>query len=361
MVHAIGSTPILLWRGETRIWMAASRMDAMPARATVLGDGQLGLVAADILHEGGHHVTIWSPLEADGRALAASRHSRRLPSHTIDPTIRLEVDPVVALRHAEFVFAAIPGQFLRQTVRRIRAALPAGAGGETLLVASATKGIEIGTACRPSEVWEQEAGLSPVVVSGPNIAGELARRQPAAMVASSTVSEQTQRVQRLLSRAWLRVYTNDDPVGVEICGALKNIIALAAGMLDGMGAGFNAKGMLLARGLAEIRRYGLAQGAREETFAGLAGLGDLATTCFCPEGRNRAAGESIARGAPVSSVVASSPSVIEGIPTAAAVVAAATSKGIDMPIASAVHAVMEGRLSPAAALGALMERTPREE
>ncbi len=330
----------------------------MGDRATILGDGQLGLVAADVLRQNGHRVTLWSPVPGEGERLRRTRTSDRLPGHRVHPDIVLETDPSRALEGASFIFSAIPTQFLRQSIEVLR---PHFATGHHPIVASATKGIEVQSGQRPSELWLQLAGLAAVVVSGPNIATELAREQPAAMVAASSDPHGAAATQEALSRPWLRVYTNDDPVGVELCGALKNVVALAAGMLDGLDAGYNAKSMLLARGLAEMRRFGLAFGAREETFSGLAGVGDLATTCFCPEGRNRSTGESLARGQTLQSILAGSHSVIEGVPTARAVVERAAGRGIDVPISVAVHAVCEGRSTPREALAQLMGRSPRGE
>ncbi len=330
----------------------------MGDRATILGDGQLGLVAADVLRQNGHRATIWSPVADEAARLLRTRASDRLPGHRIHADITIETDPGRALEGASFVFSAIPTQYLRQVIGRLAPCLPT---ARDPIMASATKGIEVCSGLRPSELWLELAGTPSVVVSGPNIATELAREQPAAMVAASADPRRAAATQEALSRPWLRVYTNDDPVGVELCGALKNVIALAAGMLDGLEAGYNAKSMLLARGLAEMRRFGMAFGARDDTFSGLAGVGDLATTCFCPEGRNRSTGEALARGKSLQEILAGSHSVIEGVPTARAVVERAAGQSLDVPIAVAVHAVCEGRTSPRDALAQLMGRSPRGE
>ncbi|MDA0802364.1 MAG: NAD(P)-dependent glycerol-3-phosphate dehydrogenase [Planctomycetota bacterium] len=333
----------------------------MSSRATILGDGQMALVLAEVLDQNGFAVTVWSPTEESGRALAGDRSAHRLPGYQVPPSITLTTDSELAIGDASVVASAIPTPFLRATIGRLAGALAARRASGNFLVASATKGIECVTGRRPSQIWHECASIDPVVVSGPNIATELIRECPAAMVASHREGACAEAMQRCLSRPWLRVYTNDDPIGVELCGALKNVVALAAGMLDGLGAGYNAKSMLLARGLAEMRRFGLACGARDETFMGLAGVGDLATTCFCPDGRNRTTGEALARGEPLERVLSRSTSVIEGVPTARAVVEQGRALGIEMPIASAVEGVCAGRLTPREALVMLMERNARGE
>jgi glycerol-3-phosphate dehydrogenase (NAD(P)+) len=182
------------------------------------------------------------------------------------------------------------------------------------------------------------------------------------MVASSVSAELARRVQRLFENVpWLRVYEHDDPLGAELAGAAKNVIALAAGMIDGLGIGDNAKSALLARGLAEIARLGIAMGAQRETFFGVAGVGDLATTCFSPSGRNRTCGEQLGKGAKLEDVLAQTQCVVEGVPTSRALRKLAGQYQVDMPLCAAVHAILFERLSPADAINALMSREQKKE
>jgi glycerol-3-phosphate dehydrogenase (NAD(P)+) len=237
-------------------------------------------------------------------------------------------------------------------------------------IISVAKGIENGTLLRPTQIiadvllarWAQQPVRPPLAaLSGPNIAAELARYLPATAVAASDDPELARRVQETFSTPWFRVYTNDDVTGVELAGATKNIIALAAGIVDGLGAGSNAKAALVARGLVEITRLGVAMGAREATFQGLAGLGDLITTCISPEGRNRRVGEQIGKGRRLEQVLEEMDSVAEGVPTTQSVMALSRRHQVEMPITQAVHAVLfEGR-DVLAALTDLMSREPKAE
>jgi glycerol-3-phosphate dehydrogenase (NAD(P)+) len=240
-------------------------------------------------------------------------------------------------------------------------------------IISVSKGIENATLSRPSEIIVEILGSHEVAaLSGPNIAGELARKLPATMVVAAEscagpgaphVADEplAQHVQEMFTTSALRVYRNDDLLGVELAGALKNVIAIAAGILDGMRAGHNAKAALLTRGLVEITRLGVALGAQAETFAGLAGLGDLVTTCFSPEGRNRSFGERIGCGEKAQDVLASMVGVVEGMPTCKSVVALAQSAGIEMPISEGLYAVLFGGRDPRSQLADLMSREPKRE
>jgi len=245
---------------------------------------------------------------------------------------------------------------MRGTLTRFKAYVRAG-----VPVVSVVKGIEVETLKRPSEIIVECLGPRPVAaLSGPSIAGELARHLPASMVAAAEEkkpeaslplsqkpeeeSDFSRWVQELFTTPYLRVYRNHDLLGVELAGAMKNVIAIAAGILDGMRAGNNAKAALLTRGLVEITRLGVAMGAMPETFAGLAGLGDLVTTCTSPEGRNRTFGERVGRGEKPADVIASIAGVVEGMPTCRSVVRLARSMGVEMPICQGLHAVLyEGR------------------
>lgn len=331
----------------------------------IVGDGQMALVLADVLVFKGMATRIWSPFPQAAAELLHTRQSPRLSGFTLPDAVLVTPDPEEAFRAATLVVNAIPTQYIRGTWRRLAPILNdlSNAG-----VASVAKGIETDTLCRPTEILADALGgrsqrRSLGVLSGPTIAAELAKRLPAVMVAASPDPAFAEQVQAAFSAPWIRIYTNDDPVGVELAGALKNIIAIAAGIIDGVGLGSNAKSALLARGLVEIVRFGTAIGAKPETFFGVAGVGDLATTCFSPEGRNRSFGEAIARGDRVSKLLdaGATGSVVEGAPTAKAVHAWAKRLGISMPITDAVHAMVFEGLSPREAVGELMRRAAGAE
>lgn len=326
----------------------------MPQRIAIVGDGQMGLVLAEQLAVAGHRVRLWGPFAESLAALEASRRSPRLPGLVLPREVEIEPDPERALDGVEAAVSAIPVQFLRPVWSRIPAA--------DVPLVSVSKGLETTTLERPSEILAELRGDVPTaVLSGPTIASELARHQPATMVAAGADPAWVEMVQATFLAPWMRVYTSPDPIGVEIAGAAKNVVAIAAGILDGLEAGFNAKSALLARGLAEIVRLGVALGARAETFAGIAGVGDLATTCFCPEGRNRTCGEAIGRGVSLQRHLQQTDSVVEGVETARAIRRLASERDIEMPIAGAVHEVLFEGLSPREALDGLMRRAVGSE
>ena len=335
------------------------RSDA-PERVAIVGDGQMGVVMAAMLAERGVPVSVWGPFPEAIRALAASRRSPRIPGLELPAAVRCEPDAAAALAGATIAVNAVPTQFVRAAWKPAAAHLAAG-----VPVVSVTKGIEDGTLLRPSEVIAQAVpspgGRAVAVLSGPTIAAELAERKPATMVSASADAALAERVQRTFALPWLRIYTNHDVVGVEVAGAAKNVVALAAGMVDGLGLGSNAKSALLARGLAEIVRLGTALGARQETFFGIAGVGDLATTCFSPEGRNRSCGEAIGRGEALEAYLARTDSVVEGVATSRALLALADRHGVEMPIVRAVESILFHGVTPAEAIRALMGREARAE
>lgn len=332
----------------------------MKERITIVGDGQMGLVmAAAAAEAGAESVTVWGPFEESVASLEATRRSSRLPDWRIPDAVEFSSDPG-CLVDSSLVMNAIPTQFVRPVWNRLAPTL---AGiPETPVVVSTAKGLEIGSGLLPTNViHEIVPSASVAVLSGPTIATELARRQPAVMVAASAERSLAARVHLAFGTPWLRIYESRDPTGVELAGGLKNVIALAAGICDGLDLGFNAKSALLARGLAEMTRIGVALGADARTFSGIAGVGDLATTCFSPDGRNRACGEAIARGASLDEYLAGQACVVEGVPTVESVLARATDRGLELPIMEAVKDVLlEGR-DPAEAIRELMGRPSGEE
>lgn len=349
----------------------AKAKDPNVPRVAVLGVGQMGLVCAGVLARPDPvsgpapraEVVMWGHDETERGNLAQTRRSPRLPGFELPDSVRVAISDPEALREADLIVSAIPVQFIREAWTRLRPHVPPGAG-----VVSVAKGLEIGTILRPTQIIadvladDPDARPRPLgCLSGPTIATELARCLPATMVAASDHPGFAERIQALFTTSWLRVYTNPDLLGVELAGATKNVIAIAAGIIDGLGAGHNAKSALLARGLAEIARLGAAMGARTETFFGVAGAGDLATTCFSPEGRNRSCGEALGKGASLKEYLANSLFVVEGVETTRAVVELAERYKVDMPITRAVHAVLFEGLDPVEGIGMLMSREPKNE
>jgi len=330
----------------------------MLSKAAVVGAGGMGTVTAQILANNVVNVSLLAQFPDHVDELLAHRENRRyLPGLKLSERIHPTFDANSALAGSELVVSAIPCQYLRRVWREHGGLVPAEA-----IVVSVTKGIEIDTLERPSQIITEHVGDRPLaVLSGPSVAPELARCLPATVVVASASREIAEFVQGVLSTSWFRIYTNTDVVGVELAGALKNVIALAAGILDGLHAGDNAKAALLTRGLVEITRLGIAVGARPETFAGLAGMGDLVTTCVSPVGRNRSAGERIGAGANVEEVIRDTPAVIEGIPTTRAVLQLAARYGVEMPITRAVHDVLFDGKTPIEAITQLMRRPPKAE
>jgi glycerol-3-phosphate dehydrogenase (NAD(P)+) len=332
----------------------------MVRRVAILGDGQMGLVMADLLAfpsaELTRDVAVWCPMGGSA-GLEKSRSSSRLPDFRLPDAIAVTADAAEALAGADLVVNAIPTQFIRSTMERIRSALPRDAG-----LLNVAKGLETASRLRPSEILRASVGERRIAtLSGPSIAAELARRLPAVFVVASGDAGFAEQCREACSSPWTRVYSSDDLTGVELAGAVKNVIAIAAGMIDGLGLGNNAKSALLARGLAEISRLGVALGAKAETFYGVAGVGDLATTCFSPEGRNRSFGELVGGGRTPEEALAVMSSVVEGVATAAAVVDWARRTGVDMPISAAVGRILAGEISPREAVGGLMGRQGRHE
>ena len=330
----------------------------MMTKATVVGSGAMATVVAQILATNNVHVAMLASNPDRAATLIQQRENRRyLPGHRFSDRITPTADARAAFANTELIISAVPCQYLRETWQKHAAHVPAG-----VPIASVSKGLEIGTMLRPSQIIAEFASQCPVaVLSGPNIAAEIARCLPATAVIGAESQEVCRLVQEVMSTSWFRVYTSPDMLGVELAGALKNVIAIAAGILDGLQAGDNAKAALVTRGVVEISRLGEALGARAETFRGLAGIGDLITTCFSPHGRNRSAGEQIGRGKTSDEVIAESPAVVEGIPTTRSVIELAQRHSVDMPITQAVHDILFDGKDPLQAITELMSRPPKAE
>jgi glycerol-3-phosphate dehydrogenase (NAD(P)+) len=340
-------------------------MTDAPTRVTILGCGQMGLVCSEMLCKSARPVavTLWGHAPEEVGELSQLRTSTRLPDFELDPTVRVALTDQQALGGADLIVSAVPTQHTRSAWERLRSLVPPDAG-----VISVAKGIENGTLLRPTQIITDVLADDPDgrprrigCLSGPTIATELARCLPATMIAASDDPAFAEEIQKLFSTQWMRIYTNADLLGVELAGALKNVIAIAAGVLDGMQAGSNAKSALLARGLAEITRLGTAMGADSDTFFGIAGVGDLATTCFSPHGRNRSCGEALGRGESLEHYLARTDSVVEGVATTRSVVALAEKYRVDMPITTAVHRVLFEGLDPLDAIAGLMSRELKDE
>ena len=352
---------------------------------TILGDGAMAAVCANTLAGLGHRVTLWGPFPEHIETLRAThRNERYLPAAPrMDESVRYSADAGEAARGSDLLVCAIPTQFIRSVCVRFVPHL-----ARDIPVVSVAKGIECETLLRPTQViresldtggqaaggaqadtGEQAASATQTrgtprkvaALSGPSIAEEMAMKLPCTLCAASEDGAFAKELQSLFSTPWLRVYTNDDLIGVELAGALKNVIALAAGILDGRKAGYNAKSALLARGLAEIARLGAAMGAKGETFFGITGVGDLATTCFHPMGRNRRCGEYLGSGMSLEEAQAKIQGIVEGVATTRSVVQLARRKGVEMPITEAVHGVLFEGLDAGEAISRLMTRSPKRE
>jgi glycerol-3-phosphate dehydrogenase (NAD(P)+) len=331
----------------------------MSTTIAILGDGAWGTAIALLLaRDPEHRVSLWSARAENGRLLQERRENiRLLPGVPIPPAIHLATDIGPAIADADLWVAAIPTVYLRATLTRIAAAVPARPP-----VLSLAKGLENRTFLRPTEIVTQLLGIEKTaVLSGPSHAEEISRGLPASVVAASCDAGLAQRIQQHFSTDRFRVYTNPDPVGVELAGALKNVIGIAAGINDGLGLGDNAKAALLTRGLVEMTRFGVALGAQARTFSGLAGLGDLITTCVSPHGRNHRVGQRLARGESWADIQAGMSMVAEGAFTARSVHERALQMGIDMPITREVYRVLYENKDPLRAVSDLMLREPKGE
>lgn len=325
----------------------------------VLGSGSWGTALAVHLARTGHDVRLWARDPELAAQMASTRvNASYLPGIELPATLRPTNALAEAVTGAEFVVMAVPSHGMRAVVR---AASPFIRTGCTLV--SATKGLEEGSMLRMSEVMRDEcpADVAIVVLSGPSFAIELARELPTAMVAAGESSAAVEMIQAHFKSQTLRLYGSADVVGVEIGGALKNIIAIAAGVVEGLGLGHNALAALITRGLAELSRLAVALGAQRDTMAGLAGLGDLVLTCTGDLSRNRQLGMALARGESLAQILARTKMVAEGVRTTEAALALGARHGIELPIAQAMSDVLAGRTDPPTAIRNLMGRKQKLE
>lgn len=331
----------------------------MPQHVTILGGGAMATACAILLTEQPHcQVTIWARNPTYAAQMQAERENRRLlPGIRIPERVHITAEIAEAAQAANFYVAAVPSKNLRSSLSVIGPSLLPG-----VPVVSVIKGMEAETFLRPSEIIQQLLGDRPVIaLSGPSHAEEIAKRLPAGVVSACPDLDLARDVQEMFTTDRFRVYTNPDLVGTELAGALKNVIGIAAGISDGLGYGDNAKSAIITRGIVEISRFGAAFGADPMTFSGLAGIGDLITTCVSPHGRNRAVGERLGRGEQLDEILDSMQAVAEGVTTTRAIHGLAEQKQIDMPIVREVFQVLFDKKSPEEATDSLMSRPLKEE
>ncbi len=369
---------------------------------SIIGDGGMGTVLGMLLCENrealsakreasderratSHEVRMWGYDRRQLEQIEKGRENKKfLPGYKLPEELVFEANDERIMAGADLIVSAVPCQFMRGVWKRLKDYVPQG-----VPIVSVAKGIENDTLLRPTqilgEILDERRGTRDegretrddegremrdegremrfAVLSGPTIADELARRLPATACAAADDEALAKEIQHTFSDGvpWLRVYTNTDIVGVELAGAMKNIIAIAAGIIDGTGAGDNAKAALLTRGLAEITRLGVTMGAREQTFAGLTGLGDLVTTCISPKGRNRSFGERVGKGQTAEQAQRATESVVEGVATCKSVVALGARYNVEMPITQAVYEVLFENKPVQTAIENLMSRQLKAE
>jgi glycerol-3-phosphate dehydrogenase (NAD(P)+) len=331
----------------------------MSDRIGVLGAGSWGTALAVHLHRGGHPVRLWARDPSLAASIERERENPRyLPGVEVPPAVAVTSNLEEAAGGAAFVVLAVPSHGLRAVVRKAVPALERQA-----IVVSAAKGLEEGSLARMSQVIEDETRGSHAVavLSGPSFAAEVARGLPTAVLAASTNPAAVAAVQERFRGRAFRLYASDDVTGVEIGGALKNVIAIAAGAAEGLGLGHNSAAALITRGLAEISRLACAEGGRRETLAGLGGLGDLVLTCTGELSRNRRVGIELGRGRRLDEILASTHMVAEGVRTTGAALALGARHGIELPITWQMSRVLDGSCSPREAVEALMLRRQKSE
>jgi glycerol-3-phosphate dehydrogenase (NAD(P)+) len=329
-----------------------------PPRVCIVGNGGWGTALGLLLRSHGGAVTLWGPFEEDLRDIRAAGENRKfLPGVPLPADLRWTSDPAEAARDADLVVLATPSHFFPEVCERFRLFLPARAD-----VVSVAKGLCEHSHRRLSEIAAEQFGRPDVAaLSGPSHAEEVARGIPTAVVVAACDPGLAERLQQRFAGPRFRVYTSDDPVGVELGGAVKNVIALAVGISDGLGFGDNTRAALITRGLAELSRLGVALGAHPETFAGLSGMGDLVVTCTSRHSRNRRVGERLGRGEPLAAIRQGMAQVAEGVWNCPIALALAAEHGVDLPISGQVQAVLDGTVAPADAVAALMERDAKPE
>lgn len=322
---------------------------------TILGSGAWGTALANLLCENGHSVTLWSRTEEKAAAMERSRENPRLRGVKLHPALRstASLEPV---RRSDMVVFATPSFAIAETARRVRDLLPEGA-----ILVSVTKGIEPETGLRMTEIIARETGRTAVALSGPSHAEEVSRNLPTGCVSACEQVELAEAVQDAFMNDVFRVYASVDVVGVELSAAMKNVIALCAGISDGLGLGDNTKALLVTRGLTELARLGIALGGRMETFSGLAGVGDMIVTCTSMHSRNRRAGILIGQGKGVDEAMREVGAVVEGYYAARSAYDLSRRAGVEMPICREAYGVLYEGKDPHATVMDLMQRGKKHE
>ena len=322
---------------------------------TMLGSGAWGTALANLLCDNGHRVTLWSRTEEKAAAMRETRKNPRLQGVTLHPALEISgsLDPV---RESEMVVFATPSFAIAETARKVRNLLRPDA-----ILVSVTKGIEAETGCRMTEILRRETGRIAVALSGPSHAEEVSRYLPTGCVAACEQVELAETVQDVFMNDDFRVYASCDAVGVELSAAMKNVIALCAGISDGLGLGDNSKALLVTRGLTELARLGIAMGGRMETFSGLAGVGDMIVTCTSMHSRNRRAGILIGQGKAVEEAMQEVGAVVEGYYAARSAYELSRRVGVEMPICREAYEVLYRGKTACAAVVSLMQRGKKHE
>ena len=328
------------------------------AKISVAGAGSWGTALAILLHDNGHEVILWSALKDEVSMLSEKReHESKLPGVKIPEEIAITDDLEMTLKDRDLIVLAVPSPFTRSTARSMKNLVRKGQ-----IIVNVAKGIEENTLMTLSEIIEEEIPQANVaVLSGPSHAEEVGRKMPTTCVAGARTKETAEYIQGLFMSPVFRVYTSPDILGIELGGALKNVIALAAGTADGLGCGDNTKAALITRGIAEIKRLGVAMGAHAETLTGLSGIGDLIVTCASVHSRNRKAGYLIGKGYTMQEAMDEVKMVVEGVYSAKAALALSRKYHVEMPIVEEVNQVLFEGKSPKDALGELMMRVRKEE
>ena len=330
-------------------------------RIAVIGAGSWGTALAQALAYLGHEVRLWAYEEEVVETILSSRENRMyLPGIEISRAILPTSDLSRAVEDVQYVLTVMPSHVCRDLYTRMLPFLR-----QEMILISATKGLEEGSLMRMSEVIQSVVGnrfkAKTAVISGPSFAREVADGQPTAIVVASHGSEIARSVQEAFSSKTMRLYTSTDVTGVELGGAVKNVIAIAAGVIEGLGLGHNPMAALITRGLVEIIRLGRAIGARSDTLSGLAGLGDLVLTCTGGLSRNRSVGVELGKGRSLKDIIESTHTIAEGIKTTGATVELAEAHGVEMPITHQVHRILRNEISPRQAIHELMERSLKDE
>jgi len=328
-------------------------------KISVLGTGSWGSAIGDLLNQNGHEVIMWQRDAEKVKAMEVDRKHPFFVDLTFSDEVKFTTDLDSAIKGSQFLVVAVPSHSVRELVSRAVEFIE-----DNVIIVNITKGLELDTLLTMSSVISEETvgkNVSIVSLYGPSHAEEVVRKIPTTLVAASTEENASKKVQYIFSSRFLRVYTNTDILGLELGGSIKNVIAIAAGICDGIGFGDNTKAAILTRGIAEMTRLGVALGAQEKTFAGLSGIGDLFVTCSSKHSRNRYVGEEIGKGRKIDEILSEMKMVAEGVKTAKSVFQLCQKHNVDMPISCAVYNVLYNNKDPLESVSELMNRDLRSE